>query len=118
MTEQFRCLDNAKEGVTFEMETPYDEYPDASWLEQEGFEDRLELYRAGTFELMGVRAKATVIVARDSVPSSFAIYTLRSPGVWGVESDSGEDYLNEIYEEEKAQLIAALKAIGRLAETL
>lgn len=49
-------------------------------------------------------------MARVFIPcggSSFRLLTLRSAGLWGIESDAGA-YLREVYEEEKADLRAEL----------
>ena len=34
-----------------------------------------------------------------------------SPGLWGIESDSGEQYFEEVYREERAILIAMLASL-------
>jgi hypothetical protein len=88
-----------------------DEYGDASWLEQEGmgFEDRLEAYRRGEFGLVGIQAVATIeIPAGDYV----IVQTVSSPGMWGVESDSGDDYFTELYEQEKETLYEMLRELN------
>jgi hypothetical protein len=76
-----------------------DEFPDASYLEQEGmgFEDRLAAYRRGDFYFIGVQAEATIHVP---VGSDVVVQTITSPGLWGIESDSGDDYLKEVGEQE------------------
>lgn len=55
-----------------------------------------------------------VAVAHISIPiggGSFATYTLSSPGLWGVESDAG-DYLDTVYEDQKAELLSHLKMLA------
>jgi hypothetical protein len=74
--------------------------------------DRLAAYHRGDWHMIGIRAVATIWISR---PGYSTCYTLESPGVWGIESDSGEDYLNEVYQEECAQLrddIEAFKLAG------
>ena len=38
---------------------------------------------------------------------------IRSPGLWGIESDSEESYLQEVFEEEKKILIEMIEAFKR-----
>jgi hypothetical protein len=74
-----------------------------NYLLQEGFEKRLAEYRRGDFGFCGVRA-----VAEIEFPSSdgwVIVGRLESPGVWGIEDDSGRDYLTEVFEAEKAILL-------------
>lgn len=72
-------------------------------------EARMKAWRQGDWRYIGIRARATIYVPIGG--NSFAVYTLSSPGLWGVESDSG-DYLDETFEEEKATLTDHLKTIG------
>lgn len=78
----------------FEMVQEDDELPDASYLEQEDFAERLAEYQAGDFHLIGIRASCDVII------DGFARETIVSPGLWGIESDSPRDYLRDVYQEE------------------
>lgn len=77
---------------------------------------RLDAWRAGDWSFIGIQAEATIYVPIGQ--GCFSTYTLTSPGLWGIESDSGEECFAEVFEEEKAQLIDALKLIGKAAETL
>ena len=79
--------------------------PDPSYLEQEGFEDRLAEYRSGDFGFIGIRAIARVCV-------NGIIQTLHSGGLWGIEDDSSEQYLCEIEQEELTQLRTELYSFG------
>jgi hypothetical protein len=86
---------------------------------EEGSEDeaaareRWSGYERGEWSFIGVRAKAEIHVPIGG--GSFCIYTVTSPGLWGVESDSGEEYLASVYEDEKAELAANIR---RFAEGL
>lgn len=63
---------------------------DASYLEQDEFNDRLEQYHQGAFGFVGVRLAADIVIEHHGrVPERI---TLTTPGLWSVESDSGEDY--------------------------
>ena len=126
---QFRNIDrpSAPQTVSIEFiraQAP-DEYPDLSFLEQsysdvendaerenmqKADEARLAAYNRGDWYMRGL-----FVEARISVPiggGSFALYTLRSPGLWGVESDCGASYENEVWQEEEHALRAALKEMG------
>ena len=94
--------------VTITRELVPDEDPDVSYLEQDEYQDRLKEYKRGMFGFVGVQAVATISVpyGRDWI-----ITHLRSPGIWGVENDSGEDHLNDIFSDEKAVLITMLEAL-------
>ena len=93
------------------MTTP-DEYPDLSYLEQD-YSDvadeaerakyreqdrlRLEAYNRGDWACIGIRAQATIAIKRNGYTTT---YTLKSPGLWGIESDADESYLREVFENE------------------
>ena len=86
-----------------------DDCPDTSYLEQEGFEDLREQYRQGDFDFVGVRAAVELPIpfGKDRI-----ITRIESPGLWGVESDSGEDYFDSVFQEESATLADMLTALG------
>lgn len=77
---------------------------------------RLNAWLAGEWRFVGIRAEATIYVPIGQ--GCFSIYTLTSPGLWGIESDLDEEYLTEVFDEEKLQLIQAVKLIGKAAEVL
>ena len=85
--------------------------PDASYLEQEEFEDRLKSYKKGDFELQGVRAEAEVVIEGIT-------QTLTSGGLSGIESDSEENFFDEIIAKEWETLRAVLKTVGVPTEQL
>jgi len=93
-----------------EMEKVPDEDPDTSYLEQEEFKDRLAAYQRDEFSFLGIRATVDV-----TMPSG-TIQTLTSPGIWGIETDSGDDYFQDVFEEERSQLIEDLEAMGITVE--
>ena len=69
--------------------------------------ERMDAWRRGDWQYVGVQAEARCLVVRHRVGT---FYTLRSPGVWGIESDAG-DYLSTVFEEEKAVLLADMAAM-------
>jgi hypothetical protein len=86
-----------------------DESPDPSYLEQDGFEERRAEYEAGDFGFIGIQAQAEIHVSHGA---GHIIQTITSPGLWGIESDSGAQYLAEVYEEERAILFEMLTELG------
>jgi len=91
--------------LSHKVEVVLDETPDTSYLEQDGFKGRLEAYRADKFELVGIRAFAEIEVLDT-------IQYIRTPGLWGIESDSNTDYLNAIKVEELDKLSDLLAELG------
>lgn len=113
--------------VTFAREECDDDSPDLSYLEQDynDVEDaaervkyreqdraRLDAYRRDEWRMIGIRAKATIWIDRPGYRTN---YTLESPGLWGIESDSGEAYFAEVFADECATLRADIEAL-KLAE--
>lgn len=99
------------------IDTPEDLTPDVSWLEQTPKQlgsieqavanhRRLKSYQAGDWYLMGVR------VCADVVLESGTTLDLCSPGLWGVESDSGADYIKSVAAEEISYLRDDLADLG------
>lgn len=82
-----------------------DDDSDTSYLDQDEFEDRRGEYRRGDFFFVGVRAEAEVVIEGT-------IQTLTSGGLWGTESDSGDEYIEEIANEEYAELRKILTSVG------
>lgn len=94
------------------MEIIPDGDPDPSYLEQEGFEDRLAAYQSGEFSFVGVRAVAEILL------SSGILQSIESPGLWGVEDDSGDDYFRSVFEEELSTLRSMLNELNVPPEEL
>ncbi len=82
-----------------------DDHHDMSYLEQEGFEDRLAAYRAGDFSFVGVRLDVKLNIA---VGDDWVFQSITTPGLWSIESDSGEDYFREVAADEFATLAEML----------
>lgn len=100
-----------------------DEDGDISWLDQtdeqmgEAFEaharTRKEQFASGDLGLVGVRIAADVEIfhGEDGIGTTDHV-TLTTPGVWNIESDSGEDYFRETADNEIGYIAASLKEIG------
>ena len=82
-----------------------DEDPDTSFLDQDEFEDRKEAFQRGDFSFVGVRAEAEITV--DGITQ-----TIVSGGLWGIESDAGDEYIKEVGGEEYTDLRRILKTLG------
>jgi hypothetical protein len=121
MTE-YRMLDTKRPDgcyVTFEQKQTHDEaanprdylFQDDDYRAED--QARIEAWRADEWHFVGIQAVAHVLIVRNGTGTS---YTLTSPGLWGIESDSGQDYFDEVFEEEKATLLADLTAMGAARE--
>jgi hypothetical protein len=95
----------------FELQEMPDACPDASYLEQDGWEDRRKEYEGGNFYFIGIRASVEI-----QIPSKQGGYwttqRITSPGLWGIESDSGRAYFAEVFAEESALLVEMLEALN------
>ncbi len=89
----------------------FDPFPDVSYLETEGFQERRQQYDNGDFGFIGIQAEAEIVVAG-------VCQTITSGGLWGIESDSTPDYLSEIEQEEIEQLQEILHALGFPSEVI
>ena len=98
-------MEQAYGNVTIEAEVLIDEHPDTSWLEGEPYwADRWAAYKRGEFHFIGIRAKADIVVNET-------IQTITSGGLWGVESDSNQEHLDDIAKEEIDEVRDILKAL-------
>lgn len=79
--------------------------PDASYLDQDEFEDRARAYKRGEFSFVSARAQAEVVIEG-------ILQVLESGGLNGIESDSEQEYLDEIIAEEWKALRGVLKTVG------
>lgn len=111
--------------VTFKMQKTDDTNADVSYLQDTASnylgctveeieeyvrqdEARLAAYYANEWHMIGIRAVATIWIEREGYLTN---YTITSPGIWGIESDSGDDYLAEVYADEQAILRADIEAM-------
>jgi hypothetical protein len=103
--------------VTFERIELFDEtatpddylFQDPDYQEQD--QARLDAWNRDDWHFIGIQARAHVLLVRNGTGT---IYTLESPGLWGIENDSGEEYLAEVFAEECSTLRDDLKALGTL----
>jgi hypothetical protein len=66
-------------------------------------------YRQGEFDFIGVRAAVELPIPYGKDRS---LSRIESPGLWGIESDSGEDYLESVFQEESNILADMLAELG------
>lgn len=73
-----------------------------------------ELTQASDFDCYEEGADVTFIgvCAHLDIVVNRTIHTFQSGGLWGIESDSGEDYLQAVFQEEKSTLIDDLQTMG------
>jgi len=69
---------------------------------------RLAAYVHGQWAYIGVMAAAEI---RIPYGKDFIVTEIESPGLWGIESDSDEDYLNSVFEDEKKTLLDMLESL-------
>ena len=81
--------------------------PDASYLEQEGFEDRRAQYLADLFSFVGIRAEVQLHDWTTGV-----VTNVTSAGLWNIEDDSDREYLWQVGSEELDSLSDELAARG------
>lgn len=78
--------------------------------------ERMESLNAGHWCFIGIRAEAILHIPYMTEGRGGRTYFKSEPiasgGLWGIESDSGDSYLQEVEEEELADLREQLKAIG------
>jgi hypothetical protein len=84
---------------------------DISYLEQKEWKDRLEQYQNDEFYFIGILAKAEILIPTN-IPNSYKIETISSGGLWCIESDSGEEYFNEVASEQLYELKDYLKTLN------
>lgn len=104
--------------IDFEMQIEHDPeahpkdylFQDPEYCEQD--EARFNAWRKGDWHFVGVRAKATIKFPYGSNPDCWITSELLSPGLWSIESDSGDDFIRQVYDEEReilAGMLASLK---------
>lgn len=72
---------------------------------------RMEQFQNGSVCMIGIRAQATIKIPLNG---STYLQTFKSPGVWSIESDSGDEYFKEVFGEEcalLAEMIASLAGV-------
>jgi hypothetical protein len=76
-----------------------------------GDEARLAAWLNDEWHFVSIRARATIKIPYGRNPDCWITSELFSPGLWGIESDSGGDYFGEVYRDERALLIDMLASL-------
>ncbi len=71
---------------------------------------RYERYNAGGWHMIAVRAAVDLDIPCKA--GGTISQTIVSPGVWGIESDSAEGYVDDVFADECQQLSEMLEAMG------
>jgi len=79
------------------------------WIAED--HQRIADFNDGKFEMWGIRAEAELLHTSDDINAG-SLHDMTSPALWGIESDSDEDYLKEVGEAELAGLRAILADMG------
>lgn len=86
------------------------EKPVVSFSEQmQAATERMAAWRRRDWGYICVRAKALIAIPVGQC--GICTYELESAGVWGIESDSEESHLQEIYDEQKVELLGHIKQL-------
>lgn len=111
MTTHYRHFDTKRpDGCYVTFERIFEHDPDASPDDYDCYDsERKRDWLCGLWSFVGIMARAHVEIVRNG---SGTAYTLHSPGLWAVESDSSEDYLDEIYAEERATTLTDLAPLN------
>ena len=84
-------------------------FQDPSYRDED--EARLNAWRNDEWHFIGVRAKAIIKFPYGTNPDCWATSELLSPGLWSIETDSGDEFFREVYEEERELLAAMLTSL-------
>jgi len=101
--------------VTITMYEQSDGFTDPTMIEYDGgfgdeYKARLAAYERDEWGFVGIRARADFMIPYGA---SFISATIESPGLWGVESDSSDEYKHELFLEERATLVGMLNSISK-----
>jgi hypothetical protein len=110
MSDRFRCLDTGTPMSVrrehFRRIVSVDQCPDLSWIDDEA---RLADYDADGWHMIGIKAAATFLIPLNG---HHVIQIVETPGLWNIESDSDDAYLDAVYADECAELAAMLNVLG------
>lgn len=110
--------------IEFKLIETHDETADiAGWQEPPSddetefkalYEKEVKAYNNDEWHFIGVQAKAIIKFPHGTNPDCWITTTLKSPGLWGMESNCDQAYKQEVFEEEKTTLIELLKSLKNL----
>ena len=74
--------------------------------------ERMERLNRGDWGYIGIKAEAVIAIPSESSPNISTHQTIHSGGLWGIESNSGREYLASVAKDELADLREQLHALG------
>ena len=83
------------------------------WIKED--HQRIRAYDNGEFFVIGIRAVATVLHTYDDTNAG-SLHEISTAGLWGIETDSDEDYFTDVGQEELADLKGIIADMGIGAE--
>lgn len=87
-----------------------DELPDVSYLQQDVFSERLKQYERGDLTFIGIKEMARIEIKMSE--NHYITQEILSPGLWSIESDATDDYLESVYQTEIEILKSMLKELS------
>ncbi len=84
-------------------------FQDPDYRQQD--EARLRAWRNDEWHFIGIRAKAVIKIPHGTNPECWITSELFSPGLWGIESDSDQEYFEQVYQDEREILLDMLAAL-------
>ena len=72
---------------------------------------RLAAWRSGDWHFVGIRAKALIQIPYGTNPQCWITSEMVSPGLWGVESDCDDWYVQHVYQDERDILLDMLTSL-------
>ena len=115
MSTQFRNIDTRlADGIYIRMdriETFDDTASPLDWMDENEDRERIQAWREGDWHFIGIQARAEITIIRNGYG---IMHELTSGGLWSIESDSGDEYLDEVFREECDALKADIAAFASL----
>ncbi len=71
---------------------------------------RMEDYNRGNWYMTGIAASVTLRIPQGD--GGFILHTVETPGLWGIESDSDEAYVQEVFREECSTLVKMIQQLA------
>jgi hypothetical protein len=81
-------------------------------------EARLKAWCNDEWDFVGIRAKATIKIPFGIDAECWIVGELLTPGLWGIESDSGAEYFQRVFQEEREILLNMLDALMKECRVL
>lgn len=107
MTSPFRCIDTGRPMTVargaFRRIIRADAWSAPPWRDHPEDADARDEYQ------IGLQAEATFLIP---LGNHFVIQTITSPGLWGIDADSDDGYLDEVFADECENLAAMLGELG------